>query len=89
MKHIINFFKYFLRIVSNDPAASCSRTLAIGVIFYVGYMGMKHWSTMTQVQVTFLLGYLSGLLPYVTGKLFEKLSDVISAIKGNSNEPLK
>ena len=70
------------RIFSNDPAASCSRMLAVAVISYVGYMGMKHWDTMTQVQSTFLLGYLSGLIPYATGKLFDTGSKILASIKG-------
>ena len=87
MKALFKPFIYIGRLLSSDPAASCSRALAIGVIMYVGIMGMQHWDTLTQVQVTFLMGFLSGLLPYVTGKLFENVPSIISSLKGKDELP--
>ena len=79
---LVHAWRHLWKFFSDDPAASCSRMLAVGVVIYVGAVGFIHWDTLTQIQENFLLGYLAGLAPYVSGKILSGGSQLISSLKG-------
>ena len=68
----MNPFKYVARVFSNDPGASCSRILAVLSLVYVMVLGTLYFATLTGEQIQYLLGILSGVLPFA----FKKIADI-------------